>query len=101
MCKCTPDAVYPRHQSCTLSYRILLAIEHKVAQREAYAFSCSKTIRTTRPRTSGKYLFDWLIVQSPQEMESPQIPGRFKQSSVTGQGAKLTWDGLVDQFAGR
>ena len=54
---------------------LLLDIETNVAQRDACSFSCSNAIRTARSLTSGEYRYTLLILQSSQEMESPEIPG--------------------------
>ncbi|MEX3791357.1 hypothetical protein, partial [Paraburkholderia sp. BR14374] len=46
---------------------------------------CSRTIRTARSRTSGEYLghffFVFSIAPFSQEVEPPEIPGRFTSSS--------------------
>jgi hypothetical protein len=52
---------------------ILSEIETMVAPLERRSFSCSNTIRTARSLTSGKYRFDFAILQSSQDMESPGI----------------------------
>ena len=43
-----------------------------------YSRSCSNTIRTARSLTSGEYLLRLPMTPSSQEMESPEIPGRFR-----------------------
>ena len=55
---------------------ILGAIERIVSQRDPY--SCSRTIRTARSRTSADYRLGFPIAPSSQEMEPPGVPGRLK-----------------------
>ncbi len=66
-------------------YRRLVSLSQAAiaAHCESCADRCSNTIRTARSLTSGEYRFVVLITPSSQEMESPEIPGRFTW--------KLTW----------
>jgi hypothetical protein len=57
---------------------ILAAIDVIVAHSDECSDCCSSTSRTARSRTSGEYLLFLFMTPSSQEMESPEMPGRFK-----------------------
>jgi hypothetical protein len=62
---------------------IFAAIEVTDAQRDAWSFSCSKTSRTARARTSGENLFAVFLAIAPpsQGLEPPANSARFSPIS--------------------
>src|SRR3546814_1941159 len=53
------------------------AIDATAAHNDGYSPRCSCTIRTARSRTSGENVFVLFMAPFSQELEPPQIPGRF------------------------
>ena len=56
---------------------IFSAIDPIAAHCESWSLWCSSTMRTTRSRTSGEYLFEELIALSSQVVDSPDHPVQF------------------------
>lgn len=66
-----------RSSRCNGHSVAITAIDNIAGHCDSYSASCSKTIRTARSGTSGKYFFDSFIAPSPQSSKSPEILGRF------------------------
>ena len=58
---------------------ILGAMDSTAAHSDGYSPRCSCTMRTARSRTSGENLFVLFMAPFSQELEPPQIPGRFSE----------------------
>lgn len=77
---CSRSACRTHLRRVSAGHTIFAAIDSIAAHCEACSAPCSKTSRTARSRTSGKYLLFEFMTPCSQETEPPGMPGRFRSS---------------------